>query len=145
MRLTLLSLLAIAGCALSACNTNTNNVADLTIPSTPTVSPAAPVAGTTITVTVPISNIGSADAGAFNYTVNRDGTPDALTGQATSSGLTQGSSSTFTFTVTESTSGDHTYIVLINPSGGITESNYQNNSKTLTVTFTAATPAARNG
>ena len=144
MRLTLLSLLAVTGCLLAGCNTNTNYQPDVTITGAPTITPATPVAGDTVTFTVPISNTGSADAAAFNYTVNRDGIADALTGSA-STGLAQGASSTFTFTATESTSGDHTYIILINPSGGITESNYQNNSKTITVSFTAATPAARNG
>ncbi|HEV8359437.1 MAG TPA: S8 family serine peptidase [Candidatus Thermoplasmatota archaeon] len=102
--------------------------------STLTVSPSAPIAGDTVTLSATVTNQGTASAGASTLRFKMDG---ATLGDASVGSLASGASATVTRTWT-ATAGSHTAAAVADALGAVAESDEANNQ--LTKSFTASNP-----
>ncbi|MBS7633578.1 hypothetical protein KEJ15_08210 [Candidatus Bathyarchaeota archaeon] len=94
-------------------------------------------AGTQYTITVTISNIGTASAGEFAVELRAN---NALVGTQTVSSLAAGASTTVTFSWTPASVGQYTLVATVDPENVVVELNENNNSATQTVTVVEAFP-----
>ncbi len=98
-----------------------------------TVLPTNPVPTVPAVVSMSVRNDGNKEAGAFAWTVTRDGSYNYATG--TVAGLAEGGSTSISFTVLEPTASTHTYQVIVNSDNAFEESDLNNNSSSAAIGF----------
>jgi subtilase family serine protease len=107
---------------------------DLAFASGATWTPGTPSPGQSVTITFSVFNGDTSGATATNvpWRIVRDGVDGFASGVIAS--IAAGASASQSFTVQEAT-GTHTYIVLINPDATIAESNLNNDSQAVTISW----------
>lgn len=98
-----------------------------------TATPINPQPGTTVSISLTVTNFGDAGAGPCTWSVNRDGVQGFTGGDLP--GLAHAQSTTITFPVTEIEASTHTYQVIVNYNNAVDESNYADNSAVILVTW----------
>jgi subtilase family serine protease len=140
-RLTLLAIAAASLLLLPACQQQKTPTVNLSFASGAIATPGNPTAGQYVTVTFAVYDSDSSGATLTNvpWRIARDGVDGFAAGSISSLGANS-TSALQSFSVLEATGTTHTYLIMIDPDNVIKESNENDNTQQLTLSWGVTTP-----